>query len=185
MSAISEILCPECEKGHLRPQVADYVATLSDGVKITVPKVPLEVCDYCGEIAVSLEASRQIDAYIAEQIEQLAPRELERIREDLGVDQTQMSEILGLGGKTYHRWEKGNQAVSRSMGYYLRVLAEFPEAFDWLRQRGWRKRNRVSVTQTVFDFGAAFPHLARSRQPQPSHAHPRFNPAKALFGKAA
>ena len=40
-----------------------------------------------------------------------------------------MSEILGLGTKTYHKWESGAQFPTRSMSYYIRMLAEFPEAF--------------------------------------------------------
>jgi DNA-binding XRE family transcriptional regulator len=66
---------------------------------------------------------------------------MREMREQFGVDQTEMSEALGLGGKTFHRWEKGSQYPSRSMGYYLRLLRQFPEAFEWLRSRRWKRRN--------------------------------------------
>jgi hypothetical protein len=42
------------------------------------------------------------------------------------------------GRATAIRWEQGSQYPSRSMGYYLRTLREFPEAFAWLRARGWK-----------------------------------------------
>jgi HTH-type transcriptional regulator/antitoxin MqsA len=141
-------LCPACDAGQLREQRLDYTVTAADGVKVVVPNLLVEVCDHCGEILLSADAADTVDAAMAEQTDQLTPRELERIREDLGLDQTEMSEILGLGGKTYHRWERGNQVPSRSMGYYLRVLAEFPPAFAWLRDRGWRSRNRLAGCET-------------------------------------
>lgn len=180
-------LCPACDVGQIQEQRLNYTVTAADGVKVIIPNLLVEVCDHCGEIVLSADAATAVDAAIAEQTEQLTPRELERIREDLGVDQTEMSEILGLGGKTYHRWEKGNQVPSRSMGYYLRALAEFPEAFAWLRARGWKTKNRLdrfAMATVEFDFCEAFPHLTARRAPA-MHDTLRFNPAKALFGKAA
>ena len=71
------------------------------------------------------------------------------------------------------------------MGYYLRVLAEFPEAFAWLRERGWKRRNRLTSAEVEFDFSAAFPDLVATHRAPAAREVPRFNPAKALFGKAA
>lgn len=178
-------LCPACDAGQLREKRIDYTVTAADGVKVVVPNLLVEVCDHCGEIVLSADAADKVDATIAEQTDQLTPRELERIREDLAVDQTEMSEILGLGGKTYHRWEKGNQVPSRSMGYYLRILAEFPEAFAWLRERGWRRRNRFAAPAVAFDFSTAFPDLTATQSVPVTREVPRYNPARALFGKAA
>lgn len=45
------------------------------------------------------------------------------------------------------------------MGYYLRVLAEFPEALEWLKKHGWRRKNRIAQFQKV-DFHLQFPDLA-------------------------
>ena len=184
MNADTANLCPTCDTGHFRPKRIDYTVTADDGLKANVPNLLVEICDHCGEIALSADAATAVDAAIAEQTEQLTVRELERIRDDLGVDQTEMSEILGLGGKTYHRWEKGNQVPSRSMGYYLRILAEFPEAFAWLRSRGWQLRNRLVTPSVTFDFSTAFPDLNAIPNISLKREVPRFNPAKALFGKA-
>ena len=178
----TDTLCPVCGEGQLRPQRIDYTVKLKDGSEVTVPDLPVDQCDHCGEVALSPEAADKVDATIAEQTEQLTPRELERIREDCGVDQTAMSEILGLGGKTYHRWEKGNQVPSRSMGYYLRLLAEYPETFAWLRNRGWRTKNRVSGPTPIIDLHTAFPDLRGATRTLIRFEESRFNPARALFG---
>jgi putative zinc finger/helix-turn-helix YgiT family protein len=170
-----QIVCPVCTKGHLHSKISDYTTVLPDGEKITVPNVVLDICDTCGEAAISLEASEQVEAFIAEQIEQLSTNEITKIRSSLNVDQTEMSETLGLGGKTYHRWEKGNQIPSRSMGYYLRILHEFPEAFAWLRSRGWRTPKVIHV-----DFQTAFPAI-RDQADIFTKGNQSKNPAKALF----
>jgi putative zinc finger/helix-turn-helix YgiT family protein len=125
----------------------------------------MEVCDKCGEEILSLESARAVDAAIADHTERLTPNELRELREQFGVDQTEMSEALGLGGKTFHRWEKGTQYPSRSMGYYLRLLREFPEAFEWLRSRRWKGRNRhVTREQSPeAEMQQRFPALAQNR----------------------
>jgi hypothetical protein len=69
------------------------------------------------------------------------------------------------------------------MGYYLRVLREFPEAFQWLRERGWRCKNRIRLATIEPGFGTAFPDLAATKNEPVKLEAPRFNPAKALFGK--
>ena len=185
MSTEQDNLCPACNTGHLYPRRIDYTIPIGDGLTVKVPNLLVEVCDHCGESVLSADASDAVDAVIADQSEELTTHEVEQFREGCGVDQTEMSEILGLGGKTYHRWEKGNQVVSRSMGYYLRVLAEFPEAFQWLRDRGWRRKNRIQFGIIEIDFSDAFPDLAATKVEPVKLEVPSFNPAKALFGKVA
>jgi DNA-binding transcriptional regulator YiaG len=130
-------------------------------VKIVLPRVKLLRCSNCGDELLPPETQKQVDAAIAEQTEQLSPRELEAIWERLNLDQTQTAEVFGLGSKTFHRWINGTQYPSRSMGYYLRVLAEFPDALEWLKERGWRKKNRVAQFQKL-QFELQFPDLART-----------------------
>ena len=141
MNTTKETTCPCCGEGSLRTLKRDYIANIGEGQKLHVPNIEMEVCDKCGEEILSLESARAVDAAIADHTERLTPNELRELREQFGVDQTEMSVALGLGGKTFHRWEKGSQYPSRSMGYYLRLLREFPEAFEWLRSRRWKRRN--------------------------------------------
>ena len=145
----------------------------------------MEVCDKCGEEILSLEAARAVDSAVAEYTDRLTREELTAIREEFGVDKTEMSEALGLGGKTYLRWEQGNQYPSRSMGYYLRVLREFPEVFEWLRSRGWQGRNRVTTTEKspLSDMESRFPALAGDPSRLNSIVTARFNYAGVLFAK--
>jgi putative zinc finger/helix-turn-helix YgiT family protein len=152
--------CPCCQQGHFALVQIDHTERVADDNPITVPGVWVERCDHCGEIVFLGETTRFIEAAVAEQTEQLTPRELERIREDLGVaTQDEMSAALGLGLKSYRKWESGKQYPTRSMSYYIRVLAEFPQAFDWLRRRAWRARNRVATPPAEADLAVMFPDL--------------------------
>jgi len=178
--------CPCCQQGQFALVQIDHIEQVADGDPITVSGVWVERCDHCGEIVFPGETTRFIEAAVAEQTEQLSPRELERIREDLGVaTQDEMSEILGLGLKTFHKWESGRQFPTRSMSYYIRVLAEVPGAFEFLRRRAWRAKNRVATPQAEADLAAMFPDLTAnpstsSRIANPRAQSPRLNPALGL-----
>lgn len=176
-------LCPCCGMGNLQTLERDYVADIGDGQKVTVPHIQMEVCDKCGEEILPLESAREVDSAIAEYTDRLSPDELSAIRKEFGVDQTEMGEVLGLGSKTYHRWEKGSQYPSRSMGYYLRVLGENPQVFEWLRSRGWRGRNRLVVKEKppFVDLQRRFPALAAEPSRLKTVAGVRINYAGILF----
>jgi putative zinc finger/helix-turn-helix YgiT family protein len=153
--------CPCCQQGHFDLVQIDHNEAVPDDSSITVRGVWVERCDNCGETVFPGETTRFIESIVAEQSEQLTPRELERIREELCVEtQDEMSEILGLGLKTFHKWESGRQFPTRSMSYYIRVLADVPGAFEFLRRRAWRARNRVQTVPGVTDLAAMFPDLA-------------------------
>jgi putative zinc finger/helix-turn-helix YgiT family protein len=147
MNETTKTMCPSCGEGNIISVKRDYIAHIGDGETLRIPNVTMEICDKCGEEIFSIQTARTIDAAIAEHTELLLPKELTEIRMQFKVDQTEMSEALGLGAKTYHRWEKGSQYPSRSMGYYLRLLREFPEVFEWLRLRQWRGRNRIATCE--------------------------------------
>lgn len=155
--------CPACRTGKFTLVQIDHTEDLAEDNPITIPGIWVDRCDHCGEIVFPGDTARFIESVVADQTEQLTPRELERIREDLGVaTQDEMSTDLGLGLKSYHKWESGKQYPTRSMSYYIRVLAEFPQAFDWLRRRAWRQKNRLAQFQShpsQADFVLMFPDL--------------------------
>ena len=178
--------CPICDAGKFQLAQINYTEEVASDNPIEIRGLWVDRCDHCGEIVFPGDTTRFIESIVAEKTEQLTPRELERIREELGVDrQDEMSEILGLGAKTYHKWESGAQFPTRSMSYYIRVLADCPEAFEWLRQRAWRKKNRLTHPQDQTDFADMFPDLPTSapqasRTATPRAAATRINPALGL-----
>jgi putative zinc finger/helix-turn-helix YgiT family protein len=191
-STLAGQLCPCCSKGHFALVQINHTEAVAEDNPIVIKNVWAEQCDTCGEVVFPGETSRFIEAAVADETEQLTAKELERIREDLGVaTQDEMSEILGLGSKTFHKWESGKQFPTRSMSYYIRVLAEFPQGFDWLSRRAWRSSNRLSKPVHIADFESMFPHLAHSGRATTATLHtndlpprnlpPTLNPARGLF----
>ena len=156
--------CPICETGSFQLVQIGHTENVAEDNQISIPDIWVDRCDNCGEVLFPGETTHFIENVVAEKSETLTPSELEGVREDLGVErQDEMSEILGLGNKSYHKWESGAQFPTRSMCYYIRVLAEFPQAFEWLRRRAWRDRNRVRAPQAETDWKAMFPDLATVR----------------------
>lgn len=191
MKTVKELPCPACGVGHYEEVLVPYKTTLADDVQLEIPKIKVLRCQNCGDELIPAETQKQIDRAIAEKTEQLSQHELEQIAVKFGLDQTEISEVLGLGSKTFHRWVNGTQYPSRSMCYYLRILAEFPEIFEWLRQRAWRNGDRrgrltnVNLAEQFSDLAWVtnqVPSAVRGWQ-QPNFSETenrRFNPVSAF-----
>jgi putative zinc finger/helix-turn-helix YgiT family protein len=176
--------CPVCHKGKFELVQIDHIEEIAEDNPVTIRNIWVDRCNHCGETVFPGDTTYFIESVVAEQTEQLTPHELERIREDLGnLTQDEMSEVLGLGTKSYHKWESGAQFPTRSMCYYIRVLAEFPQAFEWLRCRAWRNKNRLQP-QAQSDFKTMYPDLAQIKSRTTTLAEhsdkKRINPACGL-----
>ena len=131
--------CPGCNKGQLKSVTKDYKVKLPEGDTVTVANLSFRECETCGETVFSALAAQRIDQAIADHTEPLTPEELTKLREVLQANKPLLAESLGLGSKTWLRWESGEQSISRSMGYFIRAMAQFPEVYQWVAGRAWRK----------------------------------------------
>ena len=111
---------------------------------MVVPNVKILRCNSCGQELIPAASLEQIEDYVAEATEQLPPAEIYAFLEQFDLNQKEAAEILGLGEKTVHRWLKGVGVVSRSMGYYLRLLRAHPNCLSWLQNREWRHHGSLS-----------------------------------------
>ncbi len=142
--------CFDCGAGSYKRVVVTYEADTHDGNKVLVPNVALLKCDTCGAELLPPESLRRVAATIAAETDQFSRKQLYRFLEQFDLTQAEAAEAIGLGGKTINRWLRGTQTISRSMGYYLRALMAFPEAFDWVRRRAWRDlHGHVSAKETT------------------------------------
>ena len=159
--------CYECNEGRYHEVQKDYHSLGSGGEQCVVPNVKFWVCSACQDELITEEGLQKITEFTREANERLSPDELKDAREKYEQNLKDMSEILGLGEKTYGRWEKGIQFPNRSMGYYIRVLAEFPEAFEWLKNKGWKNKTNASNRPLEIlgeeNFYQCFPDLAQKR----------------------
>ena len=75
-----------------------------------------------GEIYLDGDALAKLDRVKARYEGIMLPDDIRQLRERFGLTQTEISNALGLGGKTWTRWESGRERPSRSMNNMLVFL---------------------------------------------------------------
>jgi HTH-type transcriptional regulator/antitoxin MqsA len=125
-------VCPVCGERAMSISRDPIPVEFRDGSYI-VEGFEYELCAACGE---SLHAPGQIDAIHAQaaglaRAERglLTPEQIRKLRKDLGLTQTQLERVLGVGPKTITRWEKGTVFQSAVADNFMRKIWEHPELF--------------------------------------------------------
>jgi DNA-binding transcriptional regulator YiaG len=112
--------------GPVQIEVPVYVPT-PDGkgiaetimVKVAAQRDPKD-----GEVYLNGEVLAELDRIKARRMGVLLPTEIKELRRQLGLTQTEMSRELGIGAKTYTRWETGRERPSQSLNRILVALWE-------------------------------------------------------------
>jgi len=104
-----------------------------------------------GEIYLTGEALEKLDEVKSRHMGLLLPTEIKELREQLGITQKRMGELLQIGGKSYCRWETGRERPSRSLNLLLAALSDGRIDVAYLESRlkpsfDWRKQIERSVT---------------------------------------
>lgn len=145
--------CFACGEGHYQEVIEDYRLDLPEGETLTVPKLLVLRCNKCGEDTIPPESSRRIETAVEQHQDTLPAAAVRAFLEQFQVDQTEAAEALGMGGKTLHRWARGTQRVSRSMGYFLRALMAHPAVYEWIRDRRWRRAEQKAGETIAMQLG--------------------------------
>src|ERR1700731_4727820 len=129
--------CPVCGISDLESVTGEFTTEVEgpDGrpMKLTVPNVAWRHCASCGEDLLDDSASKAITKAHRAALKLLPAEEIRSLRQGLGKTQAQMSELLGIGEKTYSRWESGTYFQSEAFDRYLRLL-QVPEVLDALNE---------------------------------------------------
>lgn len=127
--------CPECGGAMVhetRPVALEY-----QGAKSSV-RLNGWWCTKCGEGVLDGKAlvkeERAFKTLKAKVDNVLPPAEVVRIRTRLGLNQTQAAHLLGGGVRAFHKYEKGESAVTTAMSQLLRLLDRHPELVRELEQ---------------------------------------------------
>jgi putative zinc finger/helix-turn-helix YgiT family protein len=105
-----------------------------DGIAETLTvKVPITVDSETGEESLTEEAVQIIEDTKARYMGLLLPKEIRELREQLGLTQKEMSELLQTGEKSYTRWESGRARPSRMVNVLLRLMDDGKVSMDDLR----------------------------------------------------
>ena len=132
-------VCTQCHEGTYQNMTKDYTVHLRDGDQCTIANLAQRKCNQCGHVVLPWASALRVDRAVADHTEPVNPDFLKTTRGQLQPNMTLLAESLGLGSKTWMRWENGEQNMSRSMGYFIRAMAQFPEVYEWVAERGWRR----------------------------------------------
>jgi putative zinc finger/helix-turn-helix YgiT family protein len=123
--------------------------------------VTWQKCAACGEELLDDSALSKIEAarYQAEGL--LSPSEIRGLRKRLRKTQTEMSALLGVGRKTYCRWESGSYRQNSASDRYLRLLIADPNNVSLLEQMDQEKARLEAVRPPAAEV-TAFAHLTVS-----------------------
>jgi putative zinc finger/helix-turn-helix YgiT family protein len=125
--------CKKCSRCRERAVV---IATIPyeiqvdyDGRKyqVKIPEFSVPRCAKCGNISHDHEASEQISRAFRKQAGLLDSQAIRHHREELGIPQEELADMLGVTAAEVARWERGEQIQQRVADRFLRAFFDMPE----------------------------------------------------------
>ena len=138
--------CPVCGKAALEKRQGEFHFTPPPevpGGEIVIADAAWEECGACGEQMLPPALGEALLAERYRRLGLLSPGEIAEIRERLGLTQVAMAEFLGVGEKTYARWESGRSIHNISSDNLIRLVAQNPELFPQLKAERDPDRQRL------------------------------------------
>lgn len=132
-----KIQCAVCDSDRVKKIRRKFEARYNQ-MPVVVENVKMYRCEACGEEFFtpeqSHELSRQMKNRVREQQGLLSPEQIVEIRKQLGLSQSDLEDLFGLGEKVVTRWETGRVVQGRTGDVALRLLAMEPGLLPRLRK---------------------------------------------------
>lgn len=138
------IPCFECEAGTLVPTLCDHKVEIPGRKALTIPDVPMLVCDRCGDKVTGDDGNACINAFLDKALNAISPEEVQQFLAKYGLTQREAAQITGYGEKNISRWASGRARPSESVSNILRLLLSDEEAFDRLRRKDFSPHSKAS-----------------------------------------
>ena len=143
--------CPICGELTLEPRTGEFrfdpPANIPGGTMV-IQDAAWEECLQCGEQLLPPELDNALDAEQYKRIGLLGPDKIKDARQRAGLTQAEMSQFLGIGEKTYTRWESGSSIHSKSSDNLIRLADRYPELF--VQMEAQRDPNRENLIAEYF-----------------------------------
>lgn len=143
--------CLLCGNNTLETKQGEYRFTPPPNVPggpIVIDGACWQSCSSCGEEILTDELTRKIEAKRNQRLGLLTPAEIRKIREKAGVSAKKMAHVLGVGEKSYTRWENGRSLQNRSNDTLIRLLDNNAESFAIVDAE--RSPDRQKLISTYF-----------------------------------
>jgi HTH-type transcriptional regulator / antitoxin MqsA len=132
------LACPQCAKSSITVHREERICRSLEGDGIPYP-AEYSRCESCGEEFYTRQQSRANTRALVgierQRAGRLTPQEILAIRQGYGVTQEQMEAIVGVGKKSWGRWENGLVCQSRSADQLLREIRFSPALFARLADK--------------------------------------------------
>ena len=89
---------------------------------IVIPNAAWQACDRCREEILSHELDKAIGLEAIKRQGMLLPEEIRQVRQRTGLSAVDMAQLLGVGEKTYTRWETGKSIQTKGNDTLIRLL---------------------------------------------------------------
>jgi putative zinc finger/helix-turn-helix YgiT family protein len=159
---MAPLICPECKEEKLLEKTGVYETTYRDrddeSHPLNVQGLTWLVCSNCGEVVLDDRAMTAIDNARRAAMGLLSPDQIRTLRMELGKTQRAMSALLGIGEKTYCRWESGSYVQSEGFDRYLRLLVLDPTNANLLEHLASEKAG-FPVGESLTQLEKTFVHL--------------------------
>ena len=123
--------CPSCMKRELQPAIIDYRTSVKldrTPYNVHVPDLHCRECSNCGEQFFGDKADQQIDDALRDAAGLLLSSEILRCRNELGLTQKELAELIGSSSEAVCRWERGLIVQGRMANRALMMVFQSPEA---------------------------------------------------------
>lgn len=127
--------CPLCGATTLVAKRGNYTFVPPPeipGGEIVIADTDWLHCDSCGEDILSPELDAAIDQQRYRRLGLLSPEEIRHVREKTGLSAVDMAQLLGVGDKTYTRWENGRSIQNKGNDTLIRLIDRNAEQFELL-----------------------------------------------------
>ncbi len=132
-----KVTCAVCDSERAKKIRKKFEARYNQ-VPVVIENAEMYQCEACGEEFFTAEQSRELSRQIKNQVREglglLSPESILAIRKSLGLSQSELEELFGLGEKVVTRWENGRVIQARTADIALRLLAMEPGLLPKLRK---------------------------------------------------
>lgn len=132
-----KIQCAVCDSDRVKKIRRKFEARYNQ-MPVVVENVEMYRCEACGEEFFTPEQSRELSRQMKNRVREeqglLSPEQIVEIRKRLGLSQSDLEDLFGLGEKVVTRWETGRVVQGRTADVALRLLAMEPGLLPRLRK---------------------------------------------------
>lgn len=143
--------CPACGHTQMTTEIKDE--TLSyNGQTLTLHAMKGDFCPICGEGVWDEESyCRYTEAQSAliRSVKGDVSADIKRIRKNLKLTQTELSEVVGIGKVAFSRYERGETRPPAPLVKLLKLVERHPDLLAEIRQAGFStNEKRVKIHST-------------------------------------